>query len=174
VSLERLWAGWRMPYVSSATEANEGRGGSTPVEVACVFCAIRDSDEPDSETLVLWKGEECFAVLNLYPYTSGHLLLLPNRHVAEVEDISPEEGSGLWRATSDAVRALKAAYEPQGINVGANLGRAAGAGIPGHFHLHVLPRWGGDTNFMTSVADARILPESLPDTWARLRDAWPS
>ncbi len=173
MSLDRLWAGWRMPYVSSAAEANEGREGEGAGGFPCVFCAIRDSDLPDSDTLVVWRGGGCFAVLNLYPYTSGHLLVMPYRHVAELEDISGEEGAGLWRAAADAIRALKSAYEPQGINVGANLGRAAGAGIPGHFHLHVLPRWGGDTNFMTSVADARVLPEFLADTWARLRDAWP-
>ncbi len=113
------------------------------------------------------------ALLNAYPYTSGHLMVLPVRHVADLEDLDDQEGREMWESLRSAVVAVKAAYGPGGINVGANLGRAAGAGIPGHLHLHVVPRWGGDTNFMTSVADARVLPEALSTSAAKLRSAWP-
>ena len=188
MSLERLWAGWRMPYVS-ATAAS---GGDEPAETDsraeehqpgagtdrgredCVFCEILAGAEPDDVTYVVWRGRRCFAVLNTFPYASGHLMVMPTRHVGELEDVAGEEAAELWAGVSDAVRALKASYRPDGVNVGANIGRAAGAGIPGHFHIHVVPRWFGDTNFTTAVAEARVLPESLPDTWTRLRASWPA
>lgn len=163
MSLERLWAGWRNEYVSTAADDD-----------GCVFCRILSGDVPDEDVYVVWRGEHCVALLNAFPYNSGHLMVVPLRHVAELEDVTPDEGAEIWRVLSDGVRAIKAAYHPQGLNVGANLGRAGGAGVPGHFHLHVLPRWAGDTNFMTSVAETRVLPESLPATFARLRAAWPS
>ena len=114
------------------------------------------------------------AILNAFPYTSGHFMAMPVRHVGELEDLDAAESRALWDLLSSGVRALKAAYAPDGVNVGANLGRAAGAGVPGHFHVHVLPRWVGDTNFMTSVADARVLPEPLSETASRVRAAWPN
>ena len=167
MSLERLWAGWRTEYVSSAAGEPEGEDG-------CVFCRILASDEPDERTYVLWRGDRCAAVLNAYPYTSGHLMVMPTRHVGEIEELQPEETAALWPAVTAAVRALKAAYRPEGLNVGINLGRPAGAGVPGHFHVHALPRWNGDTNFMTTVAETRVMPESLPATWEKLRAAWVS
>ena len=166
MSLDRLWAGWRSEYIESTVDP-------PPDAPDCVFCAILASDQPDSETHVVWRGERCAALLNAYPYTSGHLMVLPQRHVGELEAVVGEEGDELWEAVRRAVRALKAAYRPEGINVGANLGRAAGAGVPGHFHVHALPRWNGDTNFMTSVAEARVMPESLSRSWEKLRAAWP-
>jgi ATP adenylyltransferase len=114
------------------------------------------------------------AILNAYPYTSGHLMAMPTRHVADLEDLSAAESGDLWATMAASVRALKRAYKPDGINVGANLGRAAGAGVPGHFHMHVLGRWAGDTNFMTAVADARVLPEPLSDSATKLHAAWPA
>lgn len=166
MSLERLWAGWRTEYVSSAGEAGPGDAG-------CVFCRILGSGEADEATKVVWRGDGVVAILNAFPYTSGHLMVMPVRHVAEVEDLEADEHDEVWRTVTAGVRALKGAYRPEGINVGANLGRAAGAGVPGHFHVHLLPRWNGDTNFMTTVAETRVLPESLDATWAKLRDAWP-
>lgn len=165
--LERLWAGWRTEYVSSAGEAGPGDEG-------CVFCRILASGEPDEVTKVVWRGAGVVALLNAFPYTSGHLMVMPVRHVGQVEDLETGEHDDLWRAVTAGVRALKAAYRPEGINVGANLGRAAGAGVPGHFHVHLLPRWNGDTNFMTTVAETRVLPESLDASWSKLRDAWPA
>lgn len=157
MSLERLWAGWRADYVSSAGEDD-----------GCVLCRVLEE-----ESHVVWRGRLCAAVINAFPYTSGHLMVLPVRHVGELEEVSGEESAELWAAVTDAVRALKTAYGAQGVNVGANLGRVAGAGVPGHFHVHVLPRWDGDTNFMTSVAEVRVVPESLPTTHEKLRSAWP-
>jgi ATP adenylyltransferase len=162
--LERLWAGWRSPYLQEGT-SDEDDG--------CVFCRILASDEPGEKTYVLRRDDRCAVLLNAYPYTSGHLMVMPVRHVADLEELADEEGSGVWTAVTDAVRALKAAYDPEGLNVGVNLGRSAGAGVPGHFHVHVVPRWNGDTNFMTTVAEVRVVPEPLPDTYARIRDAWP-
>jgi len=164
--LERLWAGWRSAYVESATDDGE--------KPDCVFCAMLASGLPDDRTYIVWRGERCFAVLNAFPYTSGHLLVMPTRHVGEPEDLTPEEHAEQWHAVTDAVVALKRAYHPEGINFGANLGRAAGAGVPGHFHVHALPRWNGDTNFMTTLAEVRVLPEALPVTWEKVRAAWPS
>jgi ATP adenylyltransferase len=160
VSLERLWAGWRREYVGSV-------GAEVPGD-DCVLCRVL-ADEGQ----VVWRGETTAAIVNAFPYTSGHLLVLPVRHVGEMEELSAEEGAALWAAVTDAVRALKAAYRPDGLNVGVNLGRSAGAGIPGHFHLHVLPRWNGDTNFMTTVAETRVVPEALDATVDKLRAAWP-
>ncbi len=167
MTLERLWAGWRAEYLDSG--AAEAGAGSDE----CVFCRILASDDPPESTYVVWRDDRCAVVLNAYPYTSGHLMVMPLRHVAGPEDLDGEEAASLWAAVADAVRALKAAYRPDGINLGANLGRAAGAGVPGHFHVHCLPRWDGDTNFMTTVAETRVLPESLPSTFERLRAAWP-
>ena len=183
MTLDRLWAGWRMPYVSSAADSgsDDSSSPSQPLEPGaeageegCVFCRILRSGEPDEATFVVWRGGRTFAILNAFPYASGHLMVMPTRHVAELEDMVGEEAAELWAGLADAVRALKSAYRPDGVNVGANLGRAAGAGIPGHFHIHVVPRWVGDTNFTTAVAETRVLPESLPDSWARLRAAWPT
>ncbi len=163
MTLERLWAGWRSEYVAGATAA-EG----------CVFCRILASDEPGESTYIVRRDERCAVVLNAYPYTSGHLMVMPIRHVAELEDLTPDEALVLWRDLADAVRALKAAYSPDGLNVGANLGRSAGAGVPGHFHMHCVPRWNGDTNFMTTLAETRMLPEALPATYEKVRKAWPT
>lgn len=165
MTMDRIWAGWRGEYVASV---DDGPGDE------CVFCAILASDRPSNETYVVWRGERCAAVLNAYPYTSGHLLVMPVRHVGELEQLTLEETAELWATVTTAVVALKQAYRPEGINFGANLGRAAGAGIPGHFHVHALPRWNGDSSFMTSVAEARVLPEALPTTWEKLTAAWPS
>ncbi len=122
---------------------------------------------------MLARNEHAVAILTLYPYTSGHVMVMPARHVAELEDVEGEEAAALWSMLADAVRTLKAAYRPDGINVGANIGRSAGAGVPGHFHVHALPRWNGDTNFMTAIAETRVLPESLSQTWEKLRANWP-
>lgn len=168
-SLERLWAGWRSGYI-------EGVGAGSPDRDGCVFCSILASGLPDEETHVLWRHPtgSVLAILNAYPYGSGHLMVMPARHVAGPEDLAPGEGTAMWAGVTDAVRAIRAAYRPDGLNVGANLGRAAGAGVPGHFHMHVLPRWSGDTNFMTSVAESRVLPEPLSVSAEKLRAAWGS
>jgi diadenosine tetraphosphate (Ap4A) HIT family hydrolase len=166
-SMDRLWAGWRSGYVAAAGNGALAGEGS-------IFTRILATGLPDEETHVVWRGELVFAILNAYPYTSGHVLVMPYREVGELEDLTPAESDALWAATRAAVTAVKAAYRPQGVNVGINLGEAAGAGVPSHLHVHVLPRWQADSNFMTSVAEVRVLPEPLGDTWAKLRAAWPA
>lgn len=176
MSLDQLWAGWRSGYVSSVTDgdalapAEELEDGDHP---ECVFCAIVSSGEPDEVRHVVSTGHLTTVLMNAYPYTTGHLLVMPLRHVAEFEDLSPGETSELWSTVTEAVTALRSAYSPDGMNVGVNLGRTAGAGILGHLHVHVLPRWLGDTNFMTSVASVRVIPESLGDSCTKIRNAWP-
>jgi len=163
--LEHIWAGWRHHYVTGVYDLPPGEGS--------LFERILASGLPDEETYVLWRGESCFALLNLYPYTSGHLMVVPFRAAADLGDLGSDESAELWRTVEAGVAAIRAAYEPEGINVGLNLGRAAGAGIPEHLHVHCLPRWAGDTNFTTTIAATRILPEPLDESWTRLRQAWP-
>jgi diadenosine tetraphosphate (Ap4A) HIT family hydrolase len=178
VTLDHLWAGWRREYVERATgqgagsEAEQGIAGDGGADSGCVFCAIAASGTPSADNGIVWRDALSCALLNAFPYASGHLLVMPVRHVDDFAGLAPEESSSLWSTTLRAVDAITTAYTPDGINLGANLGRAAGAGIPAHLHLHVLPRWSGDTNFMTTVAGVRVMPESLPDTWRRLREAW--
>ena len=167
--MERLWAGWRTAYVASAA-ASDADG---PDASASPFTAILASGLPDEETHILWRGRRCFAILNAFPYTSGHLMVMPYREVGELEDLEPDEHAELWQGVTSAVQALKKAYQPDGINLGMNLGRPAGAGIPAHLHVHVLPRWNGDTNFMTTVAEVRVIPETLSSSAAKIRAAWP-
>ncbi len=168
MSLEHLWAGWRSAYVTGVeADANPDQG-----EEACLFCRLFAAGPEDSQ--VIHRGGRTVALLNAYPYTSGHCMVAPLRHLGDLESLEPTEAGELMAMVRTASIALKAAYRPDGINVGINMGRAAGAGVPGHLHVHVLPRWFGDTNFMTSVAEARVLPESLDATLERLRAAWPA
>lgn len=159
--MEVLWAGWRAAYMAEFTGESQSDD--------CLFCELPDSG-PDNETFVVERGEAVYSVLNLYPYTNGHMLLTPFRHVAGPAELDPEEVAELWALLGSSQLALDAAVSPHGYNLGANLGRDAGAGVLGHFHLHVVPRWRGDTNFMTTVGSARVLPEALADTWGRLRE----
>jgi ATP adenylyltransferase len=156
MSLERLWSPWRLAYV---TGSGESKG--------CVLCDAQV--EPDAAPLMLHRGAACFVILNLYPYNNGHLMVVPNRHVAALADATSAELDELIRLTRAAEMALTDAYRPQGINVGMNLGRPAGAGIADHMHIHVVPRWTGDTNFMSVVGNVRVLPEDLEQTGNRLR-----
>lgn len=169
MSLDHLWAGWRIPYIERGDE-----GAIAVPEGLTLFEAIHQSDLPDQDKHVIWTGETCFALLNAYPYTSGHVMVLPQRGVPGLDDLSDDEYTELWVGVRLATQAIETAYRPHGINIGANLGRGAGAGVPDHVHVHVLPRWDGDTNFMTAVANVRVMPEALADTWRRLSAAWPA
>jgi ATP adenylyltransferase len=165
--LDRLWAGWRSTYIQTITD------DPTPVrpdETGSLFERVLALD--DATGLVVHRGGSCSVVLNAFPYTNGHCMVLPNRAVADLDDLGDDEHHELWATVRQAVRALRAAYGCDGVNVGVNLGAAAGAGVPDHVHVHVLPRWSGDSNFMTTVAEARVLPEPLSAAWERLRDAW--
>lgn len=168
-SLDHLWAGWRHAYINAVSEPDDT--SLDPDETGSLFERILR--RPDDEAFVVHRGPTCSVLLNAYPYTSGHVLVLPNRAVAELEQLTADELTEMAALTRDAVVALKAAYRCEGVNVGTNLGRAAGAGVPTHLHTHVLPRWEGDSNFMTSVALTRVLPEPLDVTWRKLVDAWP-
>jgi ATP adenylyltransferase len=164
MSLDRLWAGWRSSYVS---DPDTGRS-----DIACVMCRIVNASD-DAEALVLERRPETITVMNLYPYGSGHLLVFPTRHIASIEGLSDHELLELAHARVRALRAIRAAYSPDGFNLGVNIGRAAGAGVPTHLHEHVLPRWSGDTNFMTTVGEARVLPEDLRTGYDKLAAVWP-
>lgn len=168
-----MWAGWRSTYMEAVTESGN-RSLEPDTDGRSLFERIYTSGEPDEVTHVLWRSEQCFAILNAYPYCSGHLMVLPQAAVANIEDLNPAQYRDLWDGVRMAVVAIKAAYHPDGVNVGANLGRGAGAGVPDHLHIHCLPRWTGDSNFMTTIAETRVLPEPLDETWKKLKDAWPS
>jgi ATP adenylyltransferase len=172
VSFDDLWAGWRSSYVTSLEDATAPGAKAAEAESPCIFCGIAASCEPDEARHVVWTGERTVAILNAFPYSSGHVMVLPIRHVRELRELEADEVAELCAGVCSAVEAVKAAYSPEGMNLGLNLGRAAGAGIPGHLHVHIVPRWIGDTNFMTAVAGVRVLPEALGDTWSKLRAAW--
>jgi ATP adenylyltransferase len=157
---EQLWAPWRLEYIKAADE-----------ESGCIFCAALAGD--DEERLVVHRGERAFVLLNKFPYASGHLMVAPARHVGEYADLDDAEAVEIHRLTRAAMGALGQLYAPQGYNLGWNLGRTAGAGVLDHVHLHVVPRWAGDTNFMPVLADVKVLPEHLAETRHRLAGAWP-
>ena len=156
--MERLWTPWRLAYVTEASRPSAG---------PCIFCdaLVRESAEP----LIVHRGRACFVILNKYPYNNGHLMVVPNRHVARLADATPEELTELIGLTQVAERALTEAYQPHGFNMGLNLGKPAGAGVLDHLHMHVVPRWNGDTNFMAVVGETRVLPEELTATVRRLQ-----
>jgi len=166
--MPRLWAGWRIPYIL-ADDDERTKSGSDGLTL---FEGIEQSGLDDSVTYILWRGEHCFALLNAYPYSSGHLMVLPKKAAENLEDLDAPTFAELFEGVRMGIAAVKAEYAPDGVNMGMNLGRASGAGVPDHIHVHVVPRWSGDTNFITSIAEARVLPESLSDTWTRLKRAW--
>jgi ATP adenylyltransferase len=157
---QQLWAPWRLEYVERA-DAQDG----------CLFCLAQDAD--DEERLVVHRGACAFAMLNKFPYSSGHLLVAPFRHVGDLADLGDTEALEIHGLATASLRALAETYRPDGFNLGWNLGRVAGAGVTDHVHLHVVPRWAGDTNFMPVLADVKVLPEHLAETRRRLAAAWP-
>ena len=155
--MEHIWSPWRYKYITSAER-----------EPGCVFCrAISDNDDPGR--LVLHRARLNFVILNLFPYTSGHLMIVPYEHAASLAETSSETTSEMMELAKRAQRALEAEYAPDGFNIGMNLGRSAGAGVADHLHLHVVPRWAGDANFVSIVGETRVLPEDLPVTYEKLK-----
>jgi ATP adenylyltransferase len=154
--MEHLWSPWRLAYITGGP----GSGG-------CVFCDAQI--DPGADSLIVHRGRTCFVILNLFPYNNGHLMVIPNRHIATLASATPDERCELIELTTVAEIALAETFAPHGLNMGINLGKPAGAGILDHVHMHVVPRWTGDTNFMTVVGRTRVLPEDLPDTAAKLR-----
>ncbi|MEW5954847.1 MAG: HIT domain-containing protein [Bacillota bacterium] len=156
--MERLWAPWRTVYIG------KDHGSE------CIFCEKLNSDQ-DKENYLLFRGDRVFVILNLYPYNNGHLLVAPKRHVGDIQDLSAGESTELFAVTRQMVGLLRAAFNPEGFNIGVNLGKIAGAGVPGHFHIHIVPRWGGDTNFMPVLGDVRVISEGLELTYGKLKEA---
>ena len=163
--LDRIWNGWRNEYVVDASARPVAGEGS-------LFTQILQSGLSDEETHIVHRGQLTFAILNAFPYTPGHLMVLPYRELSNLEDLRGNEHTELWATVTDAVRAVKTAYSPGGVNVGINLGQPAGGSVSAHLHVHVVPRWSGDSNFMTSIAEARTLPEALSQTATKLRAVW--
>ena len=163
--LERLWTPYRMAYIRGENKPVDGSEGE------CPFCRIPGLD--DATGLVVRRGETAYAVLNLYPYTAGHLMVCPYRHIADYTDLTADECAELAVFTQRAMTAVRTASAAQGFNIGMNQGSVAGAGIAAHLHQHVVPRWGGDTNFMPVVGHTRVLPQLLSDTRAIIAAAWP-
>ena len=154
--MNRMFAGWRMRYVAGATKAS-----------GCLFCALRRKGD-DRARWILERGPKALLVLNAFPYNSGHVMVAVNRHVGSVQALTAPERADVWRLIGRVEKAIQRVYRPEGMNVGINLGRAAGAGVDGHLHVHVVPRWNGDTNFMATVGETRVLPEDLTATYDRL------
>ena len=166
MSLEQLWNGWRSEYVT-------GGVGKSSDSSKSVFTQILESGLSDEDAFIVHRSHTCFAILNAFPYSSGHVMVLPFREVQHLHDLSDEEALDLWTTVKDATRALHISHHPDALNVGINLGSAAGGSIAQHLHVHIVPRWNGDSNFMTSVASTRTLPEPLPLSAEKLRNAWP-
>jgi ATP adenylyltransferase len=162
--LDRLWNGWRAQYVQQDSHGKHSDES--------VFTEILKSDRSDEETFIVHRGETCFVIMNAFPYSSGHVLVIPYREVPDLELLTPQETNEIWATVTKTVQVLKAEYKPQGMNVGINLGHAAGGSIAQHLHIHVVPRWGGDSNFMVAVATTKILPEALDVTAQRIRNRW--
>ncbi len=154
--MDRLWSPWRYSYVSA-----------TGAPQACIFCA-KPRENRDAENFIVHRGERNFVILNAFPYTNGHLMVAPYEHVATLEDAHPDTLAEMMVLVRRAESHLRAIYRPTGLNIGMNIGESAGAGIAGHIHMHVLPRWTGDTNFMTAIGETRVLPEALSVTYSKL------
>jgi ATP adenylyltransferase len=152
-----------MKYIENHDKKEEG----------CVFCNAH-AKEDSAANLIIFRGERVFVILNRFPYTSGHLMVIPFEHAATLEELDPATRAEMMELTSQCMTVLRKTYNPQGFNMGANIGEAAGAGVPGHIHIHIVPRWGGDTNFMAALGETRVLPEALEDTYKRVRERFSS
>lgn len=158
--MKHIWSPWRMEYIESSSPASE-----------CLFCRILAKSD-GFENLVIYRGPKAFVVLNRFPYTNGHLMVVPIEHQASLEGLPKETMTDLMVLTARSISTLRSTYGAENFNVGANIGEAAGAGVVGHVHVHVLPRWSGDTSFMSTTADTRVIPEDLETTYSRVCEAW--
>ena len=161
MSLRRLWAVWRMPYIKLLA-SEEGR--------ECIFCTL-PAMKKDRENLILYRSELSFILMNRYPYNPGHLMIAPYRHVGDVDKLTDDEAADIWRLIKLSILTLKRAMNPEGFNIGANIGKAAGAGFDGHVHIHVVPRWSGDTNFMPLIGNTKVVSDALHNTYDELKKA---
>jgi ATP adenylyltransferase len=161
-AMDYLWTPWRYAYIAAATKDEYATG-------QCIFCELPKL--PDADAKIVYRGEHCFVILNSFPYTSGHVMVVPFAHLDELQKLSEAAAQEMMALSQKMESVLRQVYTPDGINLGMNIGRAAGAGVAGHIHMHVLPRWVGDTNFMTVTGESRVLPEALEETWRKLRAA---
>lgn len=159
--MDVLWAPWRMEYIKA------------PKPKGCIFCE-KPAAGNDAANHIVWRGQRAFVLLNTFPYNNGHMMVAPYAHIGNLEDLEPEVLNELMSLCQDAIRALKKDFKPDGVNLGINLGAAAGAGVKDHLHIHIVPRWQGDTNFMAVVTDTRVIPQSLDDAYRRLHEAFAS
>jgi ATP adenylyltransferase len=160
--MDYLWTPWRYAYISAASK-DDGKSGD------CIFCEL--PKRSDEESKIVYRGKHCFIILNSFPYTSGHVMVVPFAHLDELQKLPESAAHELMTLSQKIEGVLRNVYSPDGVNLGMNIGRAAGAGVAGHIHMHVLPRWVGDTNFMTTVGESRVLPEALDVTYERIRRA---
>jgi len=158
--MDYLWTPWRYAYVTGADQAT-----------SCIFCNAPKSKDGDQKTHIVHRGRHCYVILNAYPYTNGHAMIVPYTHVDELQKLPAEAASEMMSLTQRLERVLRSLYRPDGINLGMNIGKAAGAGVAGHIHMHILPRWVADANFVSVIGETRVLPESLGVTWERIRGA---
>ncbi len=156
--MKRLWAPWRMKYILEADLKGEG----------CIFCTKPEQNR-DEENMILFRGKHVFVIMNIFPYNTGHLMIAPYSHVASLEYLSEEEVTEMFLLAQEVIKILRKVMGPDGFNVGINIGRVAGAGFDQHVHLHIVPRWNGDTNFMPVLADVKVIPEGLRETYNRLK-----
>lgn len=157
-SMKRLWAPWRIKFIEKH-------------EKDCAFCRVIAQNN-DTENLIVFRGQKSFVILNRYPYTSGHVMVVANTHLSSLEDLDTATRTEMMELATHGMRVLRKIYHPEGFNLGANIGRAAGAGIVGHVHLHIVPRWNGDTSFMSALGETRVLPEELGETFRRVHAGW--
>jgi ATP adenylyltransferase len=157
--MNHIWSPWRMEYIESHKEAG------------CVFCSAQEMED-GAENLIAFRSERAYVILNRYPYTSGHLMVVPFDHKPNLEELDPQTRAEMMELTTRCMTVLRKIYHPEAFNMGANIGESAGAGVKSHVHIHIVPRWGGDTNFMTVVGEVRVLPESLERTYERVRSAF--
>jgi ATP adenylyltransferase len=157
--MDYLWTPWRYAYITNADKAT-----------GCIFCAA-PAEQEDRKTLIVHRAQHCYVILNAYPYTNGHVMVVPYAHLDELQKLPPESAAEMMTLAQHMERVLRNLYRPDGLNVGMNIGKAAGAGIAGHIHMHVLPRWVADANFMSVVGEVRVLPETLDLTWQKIHDA---
>jgi ATP adenylyltransferase len=162
VATQRIWAPWRLEYVKDASKDKDSE---------CIFCAALEAGDDDA-SLIVRRGERSFVILNRFPYTNGHLMVAPYEHIAELQGLDEETMAEIMALAQRGMAALETSYSPHGYNVGFNQGRVAGAGVEHHIHMHVVPRWGGDTNFMPVLGDTRVMNQTLEDSYATLKGAW--
>lgn len=163
--MDVLWSPWRYDYIKSSEKSAETTG--------CVFCNILENPAADEEKFILHRAGFNFVILNIYPYTSGHLMIVPFTHLADLDKADKQTTDEMMDLTKHCQKILREIYRPDGINIGMNLGKAAGAGVAEHFHLHILPRWIGDANFMTAIGQTRTIPEDLQTTYEKLKGKFP-